>query len=243
MFNRGRIATANGAMLADPDLLGNLLAEAGESLFDPAFWRQRGQLEATPGGRGASYFVGDRTRAWVLRHCRRGGFIANLSADRYVWRGEARVRAFAEWRLLVDMHARALPVPRAVAAGYRRQGLSYTCDLITVRIANAAPLSVRLAAGALPDALWQRIGATLRRFHDAGIDHADLNAHNILCAPDGGVSVIDFDRGRQRRPGAWAQGNLDRLHRSLLKVSAPLPAGVFGPRQWQQLKQGYDAGA
>ena len=36
-----------------------------------------------------------------------------------------------------------------------------------------------------------------------GVDHADLNAHNILLDGRGAVSVIDFDRGRVRERGAW----------------------------------------
>jgi len=46
-----RIATATGAMLADPDSLGNLPQDAAESLFDPEFWRSRGELQDVRGGR------------------------------------------------------------------------------------------------------------------------------------------------------------------------------------------------
>ena len=85
----------------------------------------------------------------MLRHYRRGGFIARLSRDRYVWTGEARVRAFAEWRLLELLTERGLPVPKPIAARYQRSGLLYRCDLITQRIADAQPLSAALAVGAL----------------------------------------------------------------------------------------------
>ena len=39
------------------------------------------------------------------------------------------------------------------------------------------------------------------------------------------VSVIDFDRGRLRAPGAWTAGNLARLQRSLTKIAACVAAG------------------
>jgi len=104
-------------MLSDPACLGNLPPDAVESIFDPQFWRARGELTAVTAGRGSAWFLG---RQWVLRHYRRGGFIARLSRDGYVWAGEDRVRAFAEWRLLDIMRQRGLPVPRPVAARYQR---------------------------------------------------------------------------------------------------------------------------
>jgi len=58
MTNRGRrIATATGAMLSDPACLGNLPRGADGSLFDPEFWRRRGALAETQGGRGSAWFI------------------------------------------------------------------------------------------------------------------------------------------------------------------------------------------
>ncbi len=123
MTNGGRrIATATGAMLADPTCLGNPPRGGAESMFDPEYWRVRGELAAAAGGRGSAWFVGSGEHAWVLRHFRRGGFIARLSQDRYVWAGEERVRAFAEWRLLQFLAMRGLRVQQPVAARDRRSG-------------------------------------------------------------------------------------------------------------------------
>jgi len=72
------------------------------------------------------------------------------------------------------------------------------------------------------------------------VDHADLNAHNILMG-DGGVSIIDFDRGRLRAPGKWAAANLARLQRSLMKIGAALPPGRFSAADWDALMAGYEA--
>src|SRR5258708_8078066 len=214
-----RIARATGAMLADPDSLGNLAEDAQESVFDPEFWRARGELVTVIGGRGSAWFIASGARQWVLRHFRRGGFIARWSRDGYVWTGESGVRAFAEWRLLDVLTRRGLPVPQPVAARYQRTGLCYRCDLITRRIVNAQPLSAALAQGALSEPLWRAVGATVARPHPAGVDHADLNAHNILLDGAGVVRVIDFDRGRVRAPGRWASRNLQRLLRSLSTIS------------------------
>jgi 3-deoxy-D-manno-octulosonic acid kinase len=234
-----RIAISRGAMLADPIRLGNVPQSAAEALFEPAFWQARGQLHATSRGRGSAWFIADGTRQWVLRHFRRGGFIAALCADRYLWTGEARVRAFAEWHLLAGLAAMDLPVPRPVAARYRRGWFMYRCDLITERLQGARPLSTILEETRLGEQGWRAIGAALARLHRAGVDHADLNAHNILLDAAGAASVIDFDRGRVRSPGRWRRANLRRLHRSLVKIAAGVPSDRFSPADWVCLIGGY----
>ena len=244
-----RIATATGVMLADPHGLGNALRRAGESLFDAGeslfdmkYWSARGELSMVSGGRGSAWFVGPAAHPLVLRHYRRGGFIARLSQDRYWWMGEDRVRAFAEWRLLEYLAERGLRVPKPVAACYQRAGLTYRCDLITQRIVDTQSLSVALAHGPLPESTWRAIGAAIARLHSHGVDHADLNAHNILLDSKAVISVIDFDRGRLRRPGAWTSRNLRRLQRSLAKISVSLPPGRFSPAAWNHVLAGYQAG-
>jgi 3-deoxy-D-manno-octulosonic acid kinase len=240
MTNGGRrIATAAGAMLADPDSLGNLPPGDVEALFDPEFWRARGELLDVTAGRGSAWFIRSGARQWALRHFRRGGFIARLSPDRYVWAGEHRVRAFAEWRLLHLLTGRGLAVPKPVAARYSRTGLRYRCDLITQRIVDAKPVSAALADQALPESSWHAVGAAIGLLHGAGVDHADLNAHNVLIDVKGAVTVIDFDRGRLRAPGAWASRNLQRLRRSLVKISRGLPPGRFSAQHWDWLMAGY----
>jgi 3-deoxy-D-manno-octulosonic acid kinase len=243
-----RIATAQGAMLVDPLRTGELLESAGESLFDPEYWRARAELVPASRGRGAAWFVGPAQQSWVLRHYRRGGAVARVSSDRYAWAGEARVRSFAEYRLLALLHGRGLPVPAPVGACYRRSGLAYRCDLITQRIEAAQPMSALLLAGALSDTHWRAIGAAIAALHAAGADHPDLNAHNVLIGPDGAIRVIDFDRGRLRRPGgarqpAWASRNLDRLRRSLAKIARESALHRVLPEQWAMLKAGYESRA
>jgi 3-deoxy-D-manno-octulosonic acid kinase len=242
MINGGqRVATSTGVMLADPGELGNSLLEQASALFDPEFWAARGELTRVSAGRGSAWFIGSAVKPWVLRHYRRGGFIAKVSSDRYLWAGEARVRAFVEWRLLAHLSSLGLPVPKPVAARYRRRGWQYRCDLITRRIADTQTLSAALAASALPDHSWQAIGRVIARLHRAGVDHADLNAHNILLDANGAVSIIDFDRGRLRSGGSWPARNLRRLHRSLIKVCGRCPADRFPPAAWEALLTGYRA--
>jgi tRNA A-37 threonylcarbamoyl transferase component Bud32 len=245
MTNGGRrIAIATGAMLADPARIGNLAPEVLDSWFDPYVWRVRGELSEVHAGRGAAWFVGPSTDPWVLRHYRRGGAFARISIDGYLWTGESRVRAFAEWRLLQFMLEKGLPVPVPVAARYNRAGFGYRCDLITQRILDTQTLAQVLKVRVLEEASWRAAGAVVARLHDtgpgeAGVDHADLNAHNILLDGRGGISLIDFDRGRLRPAGAWRQRNLQRLHRSLVKVCRALPADRFSAIAWRWFMSGY----
>jgi tRNA A-37 threonylcarbamoyl transferase component Bud32 len=151
------------------------------------------------------------------------------------------VRAFAEWRLLDYLAQRGLQVPKPVAAFYRRAGMTYRCDLITERVPDAQSLSATLAGSPLPQSAWRAIGAAIARLHVHGVDHADLNAHNILLDANQNISVIDFDRGRLRAPGRWTLRNLRRLEHSLAKISMSLPPDRFTPAAWEQLLAGYQA--
>jgi 3-deoxy-D-manno-octulosonic acid kinase len=237
-----RIATGAGAVLVAPRSL-DAFEAAGTALFTPDYWQANGTLSSAGRGRGSAWFVAAGSADWVLRHYRRGGRLAtHLSLDRYLWSGEARVRSFVEWHLLTVLRGRGLPVPEPVGAFYQRGRFTYRCDLITRRIAGASPLSDLLAAKRLVPSLWRSVGATVARFHAAGVDHADLNAHNILATPAGTCSIVDFDRGRLRAPGPWRSANLARLRRSLHKVSATFPPGRFIASDWDELLSGYTAG-
>jgi 3-deoxy-D-manno-octulosonic acid kinase len=222
----------------------SLEAVTPENLFEPEFWAARGELAEVSGGRGSAWFVAAGGE-WVLRHSRRGGFIARLSQDGYFWAGESAVRTFAEFHLLAELVSRGLPVPVPIAARYERRGLLYRCDLITERIAGARPLGAVLALAVLDERGWREVGTTLARLHAAGADHADLNAHNILLDGAGRVSVIDFDRGKlrapssARQPAGWATRNLSRLQRSLAKISRHLPPERYSGAAWQWLLAGY----
>ncbi len=144
--------------------------------------------------------------------------MARFCESRYVWTGAERSRAFRELRLTAHLHEQGLPVPRPIGACVWRHGLAYEAALITVRLPGARTLAESLAQA--DNALLERIGATVRRFHDAGLDHVDLNARNLLIDADDCPWMIDLDRCRLRRPGAWREANLERLERSLAKFGA-----------------------
>jgi 3-deoxy-D-manno-octulosonic acid kinase len=222
-------------ILYDASLVNQMRAE----WFEPGHWADAPVAPGSSGGRGLTRYIRCEGEDCVLRHYHRGGMIARIVNDGFLWTGEERTRSFAEWRLLARIHQAGLSAPRPLAARYVRRGLLYRADLITVQIPGVVPLSARLSRGALGRYLWQRIGACVARFHRAGFFHADLNAHNIQVNDSEEIFLLDFDRGRALAGGGpWQGRNLQRLHRSLTKISRDGSAS-FGDADWAALLEGY----
>ena len=112
---------------------------------------------------------------------------------------------------------------------------------MTRLVPDAQTLASRIAARQLDETLARAVGATIARFHRFGAWHADLNAHNILVDVRGAVWLIDFDRGRRRKPQlAWQRANLARLRRSLDKLGARRSAD-FDAAFWHPMLAAYHA--
>ena len=228
--------------LFDQDLLSQLNADS----FAPGLYERQQRLTGKARGRGTTYFVeldlATGRQECVLRHYHRGGFVARFNKDRYQWIGLRYTRAWREWQLLNEMFQRKLPVPQPIAAHVQRHGLFYTADIITLRVRHAESLAQRLQQAELNSEYWCDIGTVIKRFHTQGIYHADLNAHNILLTKNNECYVIDFDKGEKRQPNAqWQQSNLDRLLRSLKKLSGTVSPFYFNENSWQELLQAYSS--
>jgi 3-deoxy-D-manno-octulosonic acid kinase len=163
----------------------------------------------------------------VIKHYRRGGAMAHLSREAYLWMGERQVRSVREYALLRTMRELDLPVPLPLAAGWHREGIHYRCALITQRLPGVESF-VAIVAARGNGAPWTAVGATLARFHARGLRHADLNAHNVLIGANDEVHVIDWDKGRvELVGGGWPGRVLDRLERSLRKQLPQLDDAVL----------------
>jgi len=161
-------------------------------------------------------------RRMVVRRYAHGGLFGRFLGDVFI----SPRRAARE----VEVARRALEkgVPTAVPIGVRLQralGLFFRMDLLSEEIAGARALPEALltaARNAKPSKgeIIRAVGAALRRLHDAGIYHADLQVRNIVLDDAGRAYIIDLDKAKLKERLSFAErlSNLRRLHRSAVKV-------------------------
>ena len=215
-------------------------AAGGSQLFDPAWWRSRGTTASAGAGRGKIYWVADTQGSYLLRHYYRGGLMAKISRDLFLTQPIERTRAMREYRLLAQLRARGLPVPRACAARVSRFGLWYRADILVERIPAARDVADLLhGARALARAEWQALGRAVRQLHDHQVCHADLNCHNLMLDSEGRAWIVDFDKCEFRAGATWKKKNLDRLLRSLRKELRLDSAFRWHDGDWQTFLAGY----
>lgn len=185
--------------------------------FDPV---NHNATVITDGGRGSAWFICLPAGQAVLRHYRRGGLVARLTQNRYVWMGAARTRSFREFDVLAHLYAQGCRVPRPLAAAWWRHGLTYIAAIVVERLPDVQSLAhyVLRPRGPGLQGVALAVAQAIEGMHAADVWHADLNAHNILINPAGEAWLIDFDRARigvvtKRR----RRDNILRLRRSLIK--------------------------
>lgn len=181
---------------------------------------------------GAEPFQG-RATAWgvrlpggaidvVVRHAQRGGFLAAVRGDRFVWPGRA------PWELEASLRLQEAGVRTPDVIGYvlypAGPGIC-RCDVATRRLPEGGefPLAWAAATPAARGDLLVAVGTLLRDMRAAGAQHADLNAKNVYVAREAGrwhAWVLDVDRVRFRAPDHEDVGaqNFARLDRSIRKL-------------------------
>jgi 3-deoxy-D-manno-octulosonic acid kinase len=201
------------------------LADAGarEALFERAQLRGRGR---TP-----TVHLPNQ-HSLVLRRYRHGGLLGWLTAN-WLW-GPSRAR----WELEVTVRAERAdaPVPHvACVAAWPVAGPFWSALIGTVEIEDGEELLGWLRRSRSVGervALARQVGRSIRRLHDTGIEHRDLQLRNILIRPDtalgsragsaGRVVVIDLDGARHHGlrgvPISRRAQNLGRLARSVIKL-------------------------
>lgn len=210
-------------------------------MFDPEYWERQGAVAGTAAGRGQVLLLNTKFGPSVLKQYLRGGWAARVSRDRYVFSGFERSRPVREFRMLEDLSEAGLPVPRPLAAICIRDGKGYSGWLMTRRIEGAKPLPDLVAERHSDTLMWREVGACIRRFHDFGLVHADLNARNILVSEGARVYLVDLDRSRFQKGDERAySANLGRLWRSFEKIW-PQPFRDQLDSCWTMLLEGYNA--
>ena len=183
------------------------------------------QTHALAGGRGGTLVVQPPAHeAVVVRPCRRGGLPARILHEVYLgW----RPRPLRELRALASLRQAGAPVAEAYGAVVQWLGPVWYRGWLVTRYIPAAR-NFWDWVGALPSEperqiVLRQIGKSIRRLHDCGGSHPDLNLQNILVCPQASsvpeIVLIDFDRarvpGKGRRSGRRELARLERSARKL----------------------------
>lgn len=220
----------------------NLIIDFSPIMLTPDYWQKQGKIVGEAFGRGTTYFIEGTKQDWVLRHYFRGGLIGKIIRDSYIFTEIESTRAFKELRLLETLVQHDMPAPKPVACRVKRSGLFYRADLLTTRIESAKDLVGILQQTSIEADVWEDIGKMIKKFHQLGIYHHDLNSHNILLDVNNKSWLIDFDRGEQREiEKTWQQANLARLHRSFDKEKGKLKSFHWSEHDWSSLIAGYES--
>jgi 3-deoxy-D-manno-octulosonic acid kinase len=194
--------------------------ERGEQLHEAAARQARALLH----GRGPVPVVATNRGQWVVRRYRRGGSVAAVLHDRYLRLGLAR--PMREARACGEIRRRGIPTPRVVGGAVYPVGPFYRADLVTEYVPGAVDLA-RLLFEEQHDVdervdVLVGVGRLIARAAAAGVEHADLNAKNVLIEtlPGGSIPLLlDLDRCRVYPAGLRGEPDemLARLARSLRK--------------------------
>ena len=201
---------------------------------------------ATGSGRGQVHRVAHGEQSWILRHYRRGGWVARFNPDRYPPATTSQSRGIQELVLLREMVSLGLPVPEGVAARCVRQRpwmgqwSPYRADILVSYIPNTRNLAQWLDQHGLTSETWTAVGQAIAQLHHHQVHHSDLNCHNILLNDKGQVWLIDFDKCERRSGQDWKTSNLNRLLRSLRKEMGRRPGFCWDESNWAPLIDGYE---
>ncbi len=217
--------------------------------FDAQSYADNALTLATGSGRGQAHKIEqDGQTGWVLRHYRRGGWVARWVHDTYPSGPTVSTRAMQELLLLRHMKSLGLPVPKPVAAHCQRsikwlgRHSRYRANILIEYIPHTRNLVQCLTEGLLPGQIWQNVGRAIALLHNKQIFHSDLNAHNILINDAGQVWLVDFDKCGLRPGDSWKVANLARLQRSLVKEQKRHTGTLHwhAEADWAELMQGYN---
>lgn len=197
-------------------------------------------------GRGAVHVLATDAGELVAKRVGRGGLLGRWLPDRYL----DGLRGFREALLAERLVAAGVATPPRVVVRSVRVGGLHRWETASARLPAARDLQAVLEqepADGRP-ALALRVGAFLRRLHDAGLAHRDLQVKNLLLSAEGRPWILDLD-GCRLVPGGLdgprALASLARFGRSLVKrglLEAPT-AGAPAPASVRAFWRGYGARA
>ena len=220
--------------------------------FDLRFLQENDLITNTATGRGVVYFFTLGQQQLVLRHYKRGGLVAKISTDKFLFNSIANTRCFEELHVLQYLQEAGVNVPMPVAGRIVRSGLLYSADIITALIEDATELHDILRTHTICSETWKAIGAQLKKMHNAQVFHGDINVKNVLVSKQidtqhmngqnspSTVYLLDFDKCAIKQGDHWKKANLMRFKRSLIKQTNKLEEYHYTPDNWDALLQGYN---
>jgi len=216
-------------------------------LADPAV-RQALFARAARRGRGATPSVAvSPDQRMVLRRYQHGGTLAGLTGKRFL----GPSRALQELEVTARAEASGAPVPHVLCLVLWPVWGPLWSALIGTReesqVEDLFELLTKLDDGPTRRRSLRQVGSAIRRLHDAGVEHRDLQLRNILVRkgepPE--IVVVDLDRARFHARGTMPSGrraaNLGRLARSAVKTGL-WGSQKLGRRELAALVGGYSAG-
>ncbi|TDJ00500.1 MAG: hypothetical protein E2O73_05690 [Deltaproteobacteria bacterium] len=216
-------------------------------LADPAV-RQALFARAARRGRGATPSVAvSPDQRMVLRRYQHGGTLAGLTGKRFL----GPSRALQELEVTARAEASGAPVPHVLCLVLWPVWGPLWSALIGTReesqVEDLFELLTKLDDGPTRRRSLRQVGSAIRRLHDAGVEHRDLQLRNILVRkgepPE--IVVVDLDRARFHARGTMPSGrraaNLGRLARSAVKTGL-WGSQKLGRRELAALVGSYSAG-
>jgi len=163
----------------------------------------------------------------LLRQYRRGGLLAGLNKSSYL----TASRPVREIIVSCEAAARGLPVPRAAGAIIYSKHPFRQALLATQEITGARDLheyAIKSTGGNIRQPVIEALARAVRKMHDAGLFHADLQLKNILVrqtSENVEIFFIDLDKSviRDSLPERLRSANLRRLNRSAVKIQQAQP--------------------
>ena len=193
---------------------------AGRTLYE---WAGAQPGRMTFVGRGEAYGVTLGTRPAVVRHARHGGFLAPLLGDRFA----GRPRFYHEVALSRRLAGGGVRTPDVLAGVRYRAGPGHRADVATEQVSGADLGEVffgeRPPEGPARLAALEALGRLVRRLHDLGYVHPDLQLRNLLLTGAASTGphawLLDVDTCRPMRGDRDAERarNLARFYRSWAK--------------------------
>jgi 3-deoxy-D-manno-octulosonic acid kinase len=223
---------SGGAALARRDAADAVRAAvASGTLYE---WAKNRSPRDTFTGRGEAYGVMLGPVPVVVRHARRGGMLARVLHDRYL----GAPRFLREIAMSRHLASAGIATPEVVAAVEYPAGIGHRADVATQRVDGRDLATIFFGDDPpSPEArpiILREVGKAVRRLHDGGFVHPDLQLRNVLIAPypvtvsaalpNLTVYFLDVDTCRAVGRGDLAshRANVARFARSWAKLNRSL---------------------